>query len=220
MAGFCPAMVLTTADSWPARYRSGATTTSTTDRVQAVLLPLVDGLVHGVHGVGVHVDEDLRGPEGPGRHRGPVEHEMGELVHQEPVLAAGRLAFGAVGHDHRSPHPGRSQGAPLGGQGEPRPALSPQPAALQLVEERDPRQSGRSPHRDRWSPSETVRPSAPTPTRSRSTPKGASTVAPVPLPEDRGQLRGHQWESPAPGPAVPVAVPDRPPSSGPPGGTA
>ena len=179
-------------------------------RVQAVLAPLVDGPVHGVHGAGVHVHEDLRGPEGPGRHRRAVEHQVGELVDQQPVLAAGRLALGAVGHDDRAPQPGRSQRAPLGGQGEPGPALAPQPAALQLVEERRPRPGREGAPLGQVVPQ--ARPSARRPPRRTAAarrPGGGATRRPA-TPPTIGSAPGPSVGSP-PRRAVPVAVPDSAP---------
>jgi hypothetical protein len=45
------------------------------------------------------VEDHLDGPNGPGRHLGAVQNEMGTVLHECAVLAARRLALRPV-HDH------------------------------------------------------------------------------------------------------------------------
>jgi len=49
----------------------------------------------------VDVEDDLGGPDGSGCHLGAVQNEMGTVLDERPVLAAGRLALRSVDHDER-----------------------------------------------------------------------------------------------------------------------
>ena len=73
------------------------------DRVQAGLLPLVDGIpdASGLPGpVPVQADVDGVRTHRPGGQHGTVQHQVRRAGQQRLILAAGRLALRAVGDDH------------------------------------------------------------------------------------------------------------------------
>ena len=92
-----------------------------------------------------HGDDHLVRADGAGRGQGAVDHQVGVARQQDGVLAAGRLALGAVGHDHLAPAALGDRGELQRG-GEARPAAAAQAAALDLVDQRgavEPRRAAR-----------------------------------------------------------------------------
>ena len=173
--GLRPLTVLTAADSWPDRNRSGAVTTS---KVQASMPRRARSArarsTSATLWAGTWTTTRLA-PDRRGRHRGTVQDQMGGAVEEEAVLAAGRLAFGPVGHDHRLRPAARATARHLVPTGKPGPAVAAQPALVDGLEQtlrRDLRQE--LPHRARWASSPTTPPD-PAPSRRRVGPVGALT---------------------------------------------
>ena len=84
-------------------------------------------------GGAIDCDHDLRRTDRQRGHHRTVEHEVGEPGHQQLVLRAGRLAFGAVGDDDRTP--ARGYGPQLARRGKGSPAAAAQATALDHVDE-------------------------------------------------------------------------------------
>ena len=208
-------MAFTTADSCPARNRSDATTMSighwsSLRRRRSSMARATSGTADS--GTCTRICE---APTAGGRHRRPVEHQMGQVVKQESVLPTGRLALGPVGYDDRAAEAGPPNRPPLGSDRKPRTAMAPEATAVQFVEEARalPRRAG-SPLLEMFV--EADRPAEITHRRQQSSnprrrrlrrPSGACNRVDGDV-DRRGR---HRSSSPACKGLVPVTVPERAP---------
>ncbi len=125
-----PARRLASADSSPARNRSGAGHELDARGVHSRGGPLRDR--RGKPGVqplvARHVEHGGAGTGHPGGELEPVQHQVRADPQQGPVLAAGRLALGAVAH-HDGGRPGLRRRGELAGDGKAAPPRPVSPAA-------------------------------------------------------------------------------------------
>ena len=133
-----PPSRFTTAVSWPARNRGGACVIVTASRSRPRAVAFGQRAQDLRAGRAVQVQVRLGGAD---RLRGQlqaVEHEVRRELQQELVLAAGRLALRAVGHDHRAAlaHAGPGDRGQLPVHREGRAAAAGQAGRLDVVDER------------------------------------------------------------------------------------
>jgi len=85
------------------------------------------------------------GTHSPGSHRCSVEHQVGGVVEQEPVLATTGLSLGAIGHDYWLRPTGSGHGTPLDPYRKPGSAVAAQSALVDYIEERGGTEVGQCP---------------------------------------------------------------------------
>ena len=106
-------------------------------RVQARRQPLPDPVLEAVEQAvlgAVDAQVRLAGADRLRRERHPVQHQVRKPAQQQPVLAAGRLSLGAVGHQHLAARSGRDR-AHLAAHRETRAAPAGQARGLHHVDE-------------------------------------------------------------------------------------
>ena len=196
-----PLTVLTTADSWPARKRSGATTISTGHGSSAGALPLGEGRGHRPR----RRAAARARPPGPAPRvvaatAAPSRTRWGRWWRRNRSLPLAGSPSAPLATTTGARPTGRLHRPPLGGHREPGAAVTAQAAVVELVDERaPPARPGAAPHWSRWSSQRRESAAGADPEQQAGGPgRSVGQVRPAPGRADGGRRGGRSGSSARP----------------------